>query len=131
MARRSGAGLSGFNSGFVAMIQPEQVFLLVTPVDMRWSIERLSLLVQQTQGRSPCDGTAYGFTNRTYSRLKLLIWDGNGVWLCQRRLHSGRFHWPTLDEATFTISDIFTQVKFHRCLARSLGRQVRVTNENQ
>ena len=103
MARRSGAGLSGFNSGFVAMIQPEQVFLLVTPVDMRWSIERLSLLVQQTQGRSPCDGTAYGFTNRTYSRLKLLIWDGNGVWLCQRRLHTGRFHWPTLDEATCTM----------------------------
>ena len=85
------------------MIQPEQVFLLVTPVDMRWSIERLSLLVQQTLGRSPCDGTSYGFTNRSYSRLKLLIWDGNGVWLCQRRLHTGRFHWPTLVEATFTM----------------------------
>lgn len=85
------------------MIQPEQVFLLVAPVDMRWSIERLSLLVQQTLGRSPCDGTAYGFTNRSHSRLKLLIWDGNGVWLCQRRLHSGRFHWPTLGEATFTM----------------------------
>jgi transposase len=85
------------------MIQPEQVFLLVTPVDMRWSIERLSLLVQQTLGRSPCDGTAYGFTNRTYSRLKLLIWDGNGVWLCQRRLHTGRFHWPTQGALTFTM----------------------------
>ena len=38
------------------MIQPDQIFLLVTPVDMRWSIERLSLLVQQTLARSPCDG---------------------------------------------------------------------------
>ncbi|WP_217390261.1 IS66 family insertion sequence element accessory protein TnpB [Deefgea piscis] len=74
----------------LALIQPEQIFLLVTPVDMHWSIERLSLLVQQTLGSSPCDGTAYGFTNRSYSRLKLLIWDGNGVWLCQRRLHTGR-----------------------------------------
>ncbi|MBM5574315.1 IS66 family insertion sequence element accessory protein TnpB [Deefgea sp. CFH1-16] len=84
------------------MIQPEQVFLLVTPVDIRWSIERLSLRVQQPLDRSPCDGTANGFTNRSYSRLKLLIWDGNGVWLCQRRLYTGRFHWPTLDEVTFT-----------------------------
>ena len=42
------------------------------PVDMRWSIDRLSLLIQQIDDRSPCDGTAYGFTNRNYSRLKLL-----------------------------------------------------------
>ena len=55
------------------MIQPEQVFLLVDPADMRWGVERLSLLVQQTLGRSPCDGTAYGFTNRSHSRLKLLL----------------------------------------------------------
>ena len=68
------------------MIQPEQVFLHAELVDMRWSMDRLSLLIQQIDGRSPCDGTAYGFTNRNYSRLKLLIWDGTGVWLCHRRL---------------------------------------------
>jgi len=72
------------------MIQPEQVFLHAEPVDMRWSMDRLSLLIQQIDGRSPCDGTAYGFTNRNYPRLKLLIWDGTGVWLCHRRLHQGR-----------------------------------------
>ena len=49
------------------MIQPEQVFLHAEPVDMRWSMDRLSLLIQQIDGRSPCDGTAYGFTNRNYS----------------------------------------------------------------
>ena len=42
------------------MIRPEQVFLHVTPVDMRWGMDRLSLLIQQIDGRSPCDGTAYG-----------------------------------------------------------------------
>lgn len=36
---------------------------------------------------------ACGFANRSYSRLKLLIWDANGVWLCQRSLYAGRFHW--------------------------------------
>lgn len=86
------------------MIRPEQVFLHSEPVDMRWSIDRLSLLIQQIDGRSPCDGTAYGFTNRTNSRLKLLIWDGTGVWLCQRRLHKGRFYWPAPDETLFRMS---------------------------
>jgi len=76
------------------MIRPEQVFLIVEPVDMRWGIERLSQQVQSLLHRSPCDGTAYGFTNRARSRLKLLIWDGTGVWLCQRRLHRGHFYWP-------------------------------------
>ncbi|MFD2448076.1 IS66 family insertion sequence element accessory protein TnpB [Vogesella fluminis] len=42
----------------------------------------------------PCDGIAYAFANRERNRLKLLRWDGNGVWLCLRRLHSGRFRWP-------------------------------------
>jgi len=86
------------------MITPDQVFLAVTPADMRWGIDRLSLLIQQAHGRSPCDGTAYGFTNRTYTRIKLLIWDGTGVWLCQRRLHQGSFHWPDADDTVFQMS---------------------------
>jgi transposase len=86
------------------MIRPEQVFLHVTPVDMRWGMDRLSLLIQQIDGRSPCDGTAYGFTNRSNSRLKLLIWDGTGVWLCHRRLHQGRFRWPAPGETLFHLS---------------------------
>ncbi|MDY0134061.1 MAG: IS66 family insertion sequence element accessory protein TnpB, partial [Atribacterota bacterium] len=38
------------------MISPEQVFLIVEPVDMRWGIERLSQQVQSLLHRSPCDG---------------------------------------------------------------------------
>lgn len=76
------------------MIRPEQVYLAVEPLDMRRGAERLSCHVQQLVGRSPCDGTAYAFSNRNHTRLKLLVWDGTGVWLCQRRLHAGRFRWP-------------------------------------
>lgn len=76
------------------MIQPEQLYLAVEPVDMRRGIERLSCHVQHAIGLTPCDGSAYAFTNRQRSRLKLLIWDATGVWLCQRHLHEGQFHWP-------------------------------------
>jgi transposase len=60
--------------------------------------------VQNRLGRSPCDGSAYAFRNRRGSRLKLLIWDGTGVWLCHRRLHQGHFVWPTAQMTTVTLT---------------------------
>ena len=86
------------------MIQPAQVWLAVEPVDMRLGIDGLSLKIQQALERSPCNGTAYAFRNRRRNRIKLLIWDGTGVWLCLRRLHHGHFTWPTADTITFTMT---------------------------
>ena len=70
---------------------PNQVWLVVEPIDMRAGIDGLSQRIQNTLGRSPCDGSAYAFRNRRRNRLKLLVWDGTGVWLCHRRLHQGHF----------------------------------------
>lgn len=86
------------------MIRPEQVWLAVEPVDMRMGIDGLSLKIQEALGRSPCDGTAYAFRNRNGNRIKLLVWDGTGVWLCVRRLHRGRFTWPGGDDAVCTLT---------------------------
>ena len=80
--------------------QPSQVWLALEPVDMRLGIDGLSLRVQQALGRAPCDGSAYAFCNKRGNRIKLLIWDGSGVWLSQRRLHRGRFIWPRSAETT-------------------------------
>ena len=83
---------------------PSQVWLVVEPIDMRAGIDGLSQRIQNTLGRSPCDGSAYAFRNRRLTRLKLLVWDGTGVWLCQRRLHRGRFTWPTSKATTFSLT---------------------------
>ncbi len=83
---------------------PEQVWLAIEPVDMRSGIDRLSLLVQNILGRSPCDGTAYAFRNKRGNRLKLLVWDGTGVWLCNRRLHRGHFIWPQVSDGGCALS---------------------------
>ena len=83
---------------------PRQVWRVVEPVDMRAGMDRLSQQIQNTLGRSPCDGSAYAFRNRRQNRLKLLVWDGTGVWLCQRRLHQGHFTWPTTNTPVFTLS---------------------------
>lgn len=83
---------------------PTQVWLVVEAIDMRAGIDGLSQRIQNTLGRTPCDGSAYAFRNRRQNRLKLLIWDGTGVWLCQRRLHHGHFTWPRADTPAFTLT---------------------------
>jgi Transposase and inactivated derivatives len=91
--------------GFVArtMIEAGKIWLVWEPVDMRAGIDRLSGWIQESLARSPCDGTAYVFRNRSGNRMKLLLWDGNGVWLCQRRLHRGKFVWPREGERVHTL----------------------------
>ena len=80
-----------------------RVWLAVDPVDMRLGADGLSLRVQAL-GVDPCDGSAYLFRNKRGNRLKLLAWDGNGVWLCQRRLHRGHFAWPRPGDALFSLT---------------------------
>jgi transposase len=77
---------------------------VVEPIDMRAGIDGLSQRIQDSLGRTPCDGNAYAFRNRRQNRLKLLIWDGTGVWLCQRRLHRGHFIWPSADTPVCTLT---------------------------
>ena len=86
------------------MLVPSQVWLVVEPVDMRLGIDGLSAYIQQALGCPPCDGTAYAFRNRRGSRLKLLQWDGTGVWLSQRRLHQGGFVWPKVTDELFSVT---------------------------
>ena len=71
---------------------------------MRRGLDGLSAIVQQSLGHSPCAGSAFVFRNRAGNRLRLLLWDGNGVWLCQRRLHQGGFIWPRVGDAVFAMT---------------------------
>lgn len=86
------------------MIGPDQIYCVVEPVDMRRGLESLSQWIQTSLGSTPCDGTAYAFSNRSKTRLKLLIWDGTGVWCCQRRLHRGAFIWPSHDDRCWVMT---------------------------
>jgi transposase len=83
---------------------PGKIWLAVEPVDMRRGIDGLSMVVQQSLQRAPCAGSVFIFCNRAGNRVKVLLWDGTGVWLCQRRLHQGRFVWPKSDKPCFTVT---------------------------
>lgn len=98
-------------SGLFAMLTPDNVFLVVKPVDMRRGIDTLTQNVQNELNAAWHDGAAFVFTNKVRSRIKVLRWDKYGVWLCTRRLHRGSFRWPRKGDATWHL----TQDEFH-CL---------------
>ncbi len=83
---------------------PDKIWLVVEPVDLRRGIDGLSLHIQHVLEKSVTGGNAFVFRNRRGNRVKVILWDGNGVWLCQRRLHQGRLVWPKSDEDSLTLT---------------------------
>jgi transposase len=82
-----------------------RVFLAVTPVDFRKGIEGLAAVCRQALAHNPLGGTVYVFRNRTGTTLKLLLYDGQGFWLCTKRFSHGRLRWwPTATTPTWSLS---------------------------
>ena len=71
-----------------------KVFVALEPVDLRKSFNGLEGLVSQKLGEDLRQGALFVFTNRRHSRLKILYWDGTGLWLLMKRLEQGTFAWP-------------------------------------
>jgi transposase len=69
-------------------------FLYVPPADMRKGFDGLSGLVKSQLNRDPLDGSVYIFINRRRDRVKLLLWDRNGMILFYKRLEKGTFEIP-------------------------------------
>jgi transposase len=70
-----------------------RIFLAVSPVDFRKGSDGLAALCRQTVSENPLGGAVYVLRNRTGTTLTLLAYDGQGFWLCTKRLSQGRFHW--------------------------------------
>jgi transposase len=75
-----------------------KIYIALDAVDMRKGFEGLHGLVRDQLGQDPMSGHLFLFTNRTRTRLKALVWDGSGLWVCAKRLEKGRFHWPAAPE---------------------------------
>ncbi len=71
-----------------------RVFVALAPVDLRQSFNGLYGAVQGQLKQDPLSGHLFVFTNRGRNRLKVLYWDGSGLWVCAKRLERGRFSWP-------------------------------------
>ena len=76
-----------------------KIYIAVEGIDMRKGFEGLHGLVRDHLGQDPLSGHLFLFTNRTRTRLKALVWDGSGLWVCAKRLEKGRFRWPLCSHA--------------------------------
>ena len=84
-----------------------RILLAVEPADFRRGIDGLAQLCRQRLGTDPLSGAMFVFANRRRKALKILLYDGQGFWLCQKRLSSGRFNWwPQAGEAATSRLDV-------------------------
>jgi transposase len=71
-----------------------RIYLAAGATDMRKGFEGLYGLACDRLSCDPLSGHIFLFTNARHNRLKLLFWDGSGLWVCAKRLEKGRFRWP-------------------------------------
>ncbi len=76
----------------VAVIRIDSIWLSTAPLDMRAGTDSALARVVSVFG-SARPHHAYLFANRRSTRMKVLVHDGFGIWLCARRLHRGHFTW--------------------------------------
>ena len=70
-----------------------RILVAVEPVDFRKGIDGLCAVCRQQLASDPFSGTLFVFVNKSRQALRILVYDGQGFWLCHKRLSRGRFAW--------------------------------------
>lgn len=70
-----------------------RILAALEPVDFRKGIDGLCAVCRQELDSDPFSGTLFIFVNRSRQALRVLVYDGQGFWLCHKRLSKGRFAW--------------------------------------
>ena len=81
-----------------------RLLVCVEPIDFRNGIDGLVRVCRDALAEDPFHGTVFVFRNRRRTSVKLLAYDGQGFWLCQKRLSNGRFGWWPEGAATRTLA---------------------------
>lgn len=72
-----------------------RILVAIEPADFRRGIDGIARLCKEACASDPFSGTVYVFRNRRRTAIKALVYDGQGFWLCHKRLSRGRFvYWP-------------------------------------
>lgn len=71
-----------------------QVYLANKSCDMRWGVHRLSSWIESQPKLKPFAGDLFVFLSKDLKRVKILVWEITGYWLCSKKLEGGRFVRP-------------------------------------
>jgi len=70
-----------------------RILVAIEPIDFRAGIDGLAGACRRRLEADPFSGCLFVFSNRARTAIKILVYDGQGFWLCQKRLSSGKFTW--------------------------------------
>lgn len=71
-----------------------KIFVSLEPCDMRKGFNGLESQVREVLLEEVASGALFLFSNKRHTRLKILYWDGSGLWVMSKRLEQGTFSWP-------------------------------------
>ena len=82
-----------------------RIFVCLNDVDFRKGIDGLAAVCRNQLSEDPMSGVLFIFRNRRHTTLRILVYDGQGFWLCTKRLSQGKFKWwptksPDIDTKT-------------------------------
>jgi transposase len=77
----------------IAINAQSKILLAIEPIDFRKGIDSLAAVCRQALKQDPFCGAMFVFCNRSKTALKILCYDGQGYWLCMKRLSEGKFQW--------------------------------------
>lgn len=77
-----------------------RIFVALDPVDFRKGIDGLAAICRIKLNEDPFSGAVFIFRNKQRSSLKILLYDGQGFWLCTKRLSKGKFYWWPKDNGS-------------------------------
>ena len=90
-----------------------RVLVAIEPVDFRKGIDGLAQVCKAELSDDPFSGGVFVFGNKKRTAIKVLVYDGQGFWLCQKRLSRGKFQfWPQGPDAAKSLEAHELQVLF-------------------
>jgi transposase len=102
-----------------------RVFVALNPIDMRRSFNGLYAEVESVLKENPLSGHFFVFTNRLRNRIKVIVFDGSGLWVCAKRLERGTFGWPTGEGVSCSLRPEQLQLLLHGLEGKSRRRWYR------
>lgn len=85
-----------------------RIFVCLQFVDLRKGIDGLAAVCRNQLEKDPFQGALFVFRNRSQTTIRLLVYDGQGFWLCTKRLSQGKFHWWPKEQSEIDARQIQT-----------------------